>query len=192
MSFEAEIDQFCLEEEGEVQEEPTIQVSDTEDEPNRLSGVCTPSLVIAHIDNSSKEEEEEEMALNKKKGLRELLADKAKGLAPKDTPRSQPLPALPPSPLTVNLFTVANLKKKKKEKKVPMRERWSLKRSPSSRRRLKARGGPPLLKVKRPSILLTCAIQLETPDWSWMAQGSLRAPPSGSSKEVTPVTWLRL
>ena len=97
MSFEAEIDQFRLKEEGEVQEEPTIQVSDTEDEPNRLSGVCIPSLVIAHIDNSSEEEEEEEMGLNKKKGLRELLADKAKGLAPKDTPRSQPLPALPPS-----------------------------------------------------------------------------------------------
>ena len=97
MSFEAEIDQFRLEEEGEVQEEPTIQVSDIEDEPNRLSGVCTPSLVIAHIDNSFEEEEEEEMALNKKKGLRELLTDKAKGSAPKDTPRSQPLPALPPS-----------------------------------------------------------------------------------------------
>ena len=97
MSFEAKIDQFRLEEEGEVQEAPTIQVSDTEDEPNRLSGVCTPSLVIAHIDNSSEEEEEEEMALNKKKGLRELLADRAKGSTPKDTPRSQPLPALPPS-----------------------------------------------------------------------------------------------
>ena len=98
MSFEAKIDQFRLEEEGEVQEEPTIQVSNTEDEPNRLSGVCIPSLVIAHIDNSSEEEEEEEeMGLNKKKGLHKLLADKAKGSAPKDTPRSQPLPALPPS-----------------------------------------------------------------------------------------------
>ena len=53
-------------------------------EHNRFSGVRTSSLVVTHIDNSSKEEEEE-MALNKKNGLRELLVDRAKGLVPKDT-----------------------------------------------------------------------------------------------------------
>ena len=53
-------------------------------ELDRFSGVCTSSLVVAHIDNSTGEEEEE-MALNRKNGLRELLVDRAKGLVPKDT-----------------------------------------------------------------------------------------------------------
>lgn len=64
-----------------------IQVSDSEDEPDRFLGVHALGLVIARIDNSS-EEEEEEMSLNRKRGLHELLANRAKGLAPKDTSRS--------------------------------------------------------------------------------------------------------
>ena len=64
-----------------------IQVSDSEDEPDRFLGVHSLGLVIARIDNSS-EEEEEEMSLNRKRGLHELLANRAKGLAPKDTSRS--------------------------------------------------------------------------------------------------------
>ena len=61
-----------------------IQVLDLEDELDRFSSVRTSGLIVVRIDNSS-EEEEEEMALNRKKGLRELLAEKAKGSAPKDT-----------------------------------------------------------------------------------------------------------
>ena len=64
-----------------------IQVSDSEDEPDRFLGVHSLGLVIARIDNSS-EEEEEEMSLNRKRGLHELLVNRAKGLAPKDTSRS--------------------------------------------------------------------------------------------------------
>ena len=93
-----------------------VQVSNSEDEPDRFSGVHSPGLIIAQIDNNS-EEEGEEMALNRKKGLHELLANRAKGLVPKDTSRSQPFPCLPPPP-TVNPFVVANLKKKRKEKEV--------------------------------------------------------------------------
>ena len=63
-----------------------IQVSDSEDEPDKFLGVHAPGLVIARIDNSL-EEEEEEMSLNRKRGLHELLANRAKGLAPKDTSR---------------------------------------------------------------------------------------------------------
>ena len=63
-----------------------------EDEFDRLSGVRNSSLIIAHIDDSS--EEEEKMALNRKRDLLDLLADKAKGPAPKDTSGSQPLLAL--------------------------------------------------------------------------------------------------
>ena len=89
-----------------------------ENELDRSSGVCAPGLVVARIDNNS-EEEKEGMSLNKKKGLRELLADRAKGSAPKDTLGLQPPLPFPPSPpLTVNPFALANLKKRKKEKEV--------------------------------------------------------------------------
>ena len=56
--------------------------------------------------------------------MRELLTDKAKGSAPKDVSGSQPLlplpppPPPPPPPPSFNSFTPANLKKRKKEKKV--------------------------------------------------------------------------
>ena len=73
-----------------------IQVLDLEDELDRFSGVRTSGLIIVRINNSS-EEEEEEMALNRKKGLWELLADRAKGPVPKDISRSQSPPVLPPS-----------------------------------------------------------------------------------------------
>lgn len=60
------------------------------------------------------EEKEEEMPLERKRGLYELLMGRAKGLAPKDASGSH----LPPPPLLVNPFTPANLKKRKKDKKV--------------------------------------------------------------------------
>ena len=60
-----------------------VQVSNLKDELNRSSGVRTPRFIVARVDDSS-EEEEEEMALNRKKGLHELLVDRAKGSAPKD------------------------------------------------------------------------------------------------------------
>ena len=79
-----------------------IQVSDLEDKPDRSSGVRAPGLIVAHIDHSS-EEEEEGMSLNRKRGLHELFANRAKGLAPKDTLGSQPPLPFPPSlPPTVN------------------------------------------------------------------------------------------
>ena len=58
LSLEAEIDQFRLEEEGEEPGESVVQVLDSEDEPERFSGVRTPGLVIARIDDSSEDEEE--------------------------------------------------------------------------------------------------------------------------------------
>ena len=45
--------------------------------------------------------------------------ERNKGPVPKDASGSQPLPTFsPPPPPTVNPFTVANLKKKRKEKEV--------------------------------------------------------------------------
>ena len=73
--------------------------------------------------DDSLEEEEEEMAMNRKKGLHELLMDRDKGLAPKGALGFQPPVALPPhSPPIVNPFIVANLKKKRKEKELAEEE----------------------------------------------------------------------
>lgn len=95
-----------------------IHVLDSEDEPDRFSGICALRFVVVCIDKSS-EEEEEKVSLNRKRGLRKLLADRAKRSAPKDTSRSQPpLPLPPPPSLTVNPFAPANLKKRKNEKEV--------------------------------------------------------------------------
>ena len=75
-------------------------------------------FIVARMDNSS--EEEEKKALDRKKGLKKLLVDRAKGSVQKDTSRSQPLPTLlpPPPPPAVNLLAMPNLKKKRKEKEV--------------------------------------------------------------------------
>ena len=49
-----------------------VEVLDSEDELDRVSGVRPYSLVIAHLDDSL-EDKEEEMALNQRKGLRDLI-----------------------------------------------------------------------------------------------------------------------
>ena len=92
-----------------------IQVSDSEDKLDKSSNVRTSRFIVAQVANSL-EEEEEEMAMNRKRGLCELLANRAKGLAPKDASRSQPPLALPPP--TINPFAVANLKKKRNEQEL--------------------------------------------------------------------------
>ena len=85
-----------------------IQVLDSEDELDRISGARTYGLVVVLIANDSKEEEEEIMLLERKKGLCELLVSKAKGLAPNDDSGSQLPPALPPlPPPLVNPFAPA-------------------------------------------------------------------------------------
>ena len=118
VSLETKINQFHLKEERKKQKEPIIQVLDLEDELDRSSNIYTPRFIVAQVDNNSKEEEEE-MALNKKKGLRELLEDRAKRSVPKDASGSQPHLALPPPPPpTVHSFAITNLKKKRKEQEL--------------------------------------------------------------------------
>ena len=112
LSLKTEIDQFHPEDKGEAQGEP-MEIADSEGALNRSSTVCSPRLIVAWVDSNS--EEEQEMALNSRKGLKELLARKNKGSSSKDAPKSQPLLALPPPPhLTLNLLPMPNLKKKKK------------------------------------------------------------------------------
>ena len=72
-SLKEEIDKFHLEEE-ETQGAQVVHISDTEDEPDRHSGVHAPILVIACPYNTS-EEEDDEMTLNqgnKKRPVQEL------------------------------------------------------------------------------------------------------------------------
>lgn len=92
LSLEVEIDQFRLEEEGKEQEEPMIQVSDSEGKLDKSSIIHSPKFVVAQVDDLK---EEEEMALNRRKGLKKLLAKRNNGLTPKDASGSQPLLALP-------------------------------------------------------------------------------------------------
>ena len=73
-----------------------------------------PRLVVTQIDSS---EEEEDMALNQMRSLRDLLADRNKGLSSKEATKSQVPPILlpPPSlPLTdLGLNVMKDLKKKR-------------------------------------------------------------------------------
>ena len=139
-----------------------IQVSDSEDELDRFPGVRTFELVVACIASDSEEEEkEEEMLLERKNGLRELLAGRAKGSAPKDASGSQLPPALPFPPLySVNPFALANLKKRKKDKEVVEEGSWSLtirgflQRCP---RQPRAREELPQPRVRRISTCPRCA-----------------------------------
>ena len=85
-SLEKEIDKFHLEEK-EDQGAQVIPISDTEDEPNKHSGVHALILVVARS-NSSSEEEEGGMALNQRKGLKDLMVGRNKRSTSKEIPKS--------------------------------------------------------------------------------------------------------
>ena len=83
--------------------------------------------MVVRIVNSS-EKKEEEMALNLRKGLKDLMAGRNKELSSKEVPKSQVLANLPPPPppppptTTHSLLPNPNLKKKRKEQEVEERE----------------------------------------------------------------------
>ena len=86
MSLEAEIDQFYLGDEEEKQEEQVVKVPNFEDELNRVSGLHPSGLEVVHPDDSL-EDEEEKIALNQRKGLRDLMAGRNKGSSFKEVPK---------------------------------------------------------------------------------------------------------
>ena len=98
LSLEEEIDKFYFEEENNPRA-PLINILNAEGESDRNSGVHTPILVIARLNNSF-DEEEDSMAMNKgNKSLRELMASKGKESTSKPASMSQVpsnLPLLPP------------------------------------------------------------------------------------------------
>ena len=119
LSLEEEIDQFQLKKEGEVRVD-LVEISDNEGGLDRSSVVRSPQLIIIKVDSIS--EEEDAMALNLRKGLKDLLIGRNKGSSSNEAPKSQPLPFLPrppPPPITtVGLLPITNLKKKRKEQEV--------------------------------------------------------------------------
>ena len=75
-------------------------------------------MIIIEADSSSKEEDL--MALNPRKGLKELMVERNKGSASKEAPKAQlplTLPSPPPPPTTtVGLLPNPNLKKKERSR----------------------------------------------------------------------------
>ena len=76
LSLEEEIDEFYFEE--DIPKAPLIELSNAEGEPDRNSVIGAPPHVIACSDDSS-DEEVDNMASNKGKSLRELMATRGKG-----------------------------------------------------------------------------------------------------------------
>ena len=115
LSLEAEIDQFRLEEEGEVPDR-LVELSNSKTEFDRFSATCSPRLVVARVDTSF--EEEDGMDLNLRRSLKSLVAGRNKRSSSKDIPKSQTPANLPPPPFplvtTVGLFPCPDLKRKRK------------------------------------------------------------------------------
>ena len=117
LSLEAKIDQFRFEKEREAIERH-VELSNSEVELDRSSVANSPRLVITQVDSSS--EEEEDMALNPRRGLKDLVVRRNKRSSYKEVPKSQAtdnLPPPPPPPPTtfLGLIPLPNLKKKRKE-----------------------------------------------------------------------------
>ena len=97
-----------------------MELSDFEVELDRLSAAQSLRLIVAWVDPSS--EEEEEMALNQRRGLKDLVAGRNKGSSFKEAPKTQllaHLPLPPPPPITtVGLLPYLDLKKKRKVQEV--------------------------------------------------------------------------
>ena len=113
LSLEAEIDQFHLDEEGEAPNR-LVEVSDSKARLDRSSTTDLLRLIVTRFDYS---EEEEDMALNQRRSLRDLLANRNKRSSSKKATKSQvpsnlpPPPLLPPTDLGINIMK--DLKKKR-------------------------------------------------------------------------------
>ena len=96
--------------------EMLVEHSDSEANFDRFSVAQSPILVVVWVDKSS--EEEVEMALNLRRGLRDLVVGR-KGGPSKDAPKTQlpPNPTLPPLPSPLSLLPDPNLQKKKRKGK---------------------------------------------------------------------------
>ena len=113
LSLEEEIDEFYFEK--DIPKAPLIELSDAKGEPDRNSMIDAPPLVITCSDDSS-DKEVDNMASNKGKSLRELMAGRGKGQSSKAPAKSQTPSVIPPAPpqIPVDLGLKANPDLKKK------------------------------------------------------------------------------
>ena len=113
LSFEAEIDQFYLEDEEGVTERP-VELLDSKTELDCLSVAHLPDLIATNVGTNSEEEEEEE-----EEGM-DLMANRNKGSTSKEVPKAQVptnLPPLPPQlPADLGLKVNPDLRKKRQAK----------------------------------------------------------------------------
>ena len=118
LSLEAKIDQFHLEEEGEVPKR-LVELSNSEANLDRFSAAHSSRLIVARVDTSLKDERG--MDLKQRTSLNGLLANRNKGSASKDVPKTQVPPSLPPLPLLVTMVGLLlnpELKRKRKVQEV--------------------------------------------------------------------------
>ena len=113
MSLKVEIDQFHLDEDGEALDR-LVEVLDSKAGLDRSSVADFPRLVVARIDSS---EEEKDMALNQRRSLRDLLAERNKGSSSKEATKSQVPPTLPPPPPLPSIGHGLNVMKDLKKKR---------------------------------------------------------------------------
>ena len=97
-----------------------VELSNSEADLDRFSTAHSPRLIVALVDISSKDEEGG-MDLKQRTSLKGLLANKNKGSASKDVPKTQVPLSHPPHPLpmtAVGLLSNLDLKRKRKVQEV--------------------------------------------------------------------------
>ena len=100
--------------------ERPIELSDSKDDLYRFFATHSPRLMVARVDTSS-EDEEGVMDLKQRTSLKGLLANRNKGSASKDVPKTQVPLSLPPPllPMTaVRLLPNPDLKRERKVQEV--------------------------------------------------------------------------
>ena len=104
-SLDEEIDRFRFED-----EERPASVPGPEGETGDHSSVHEPAVDVTCLDTTS----EEDMASNKQgRGLKDLLAGRAKGGTSKGAPKAKVPHSLPPPPVDLGLKVIPDLKKKR-------------------------------------------------------------------------------
>ena len=137
LSLEEEIDEFYFEE--DIPKAPLIELSNPEGEQDRNSVVGVPIVIACSKDSSN--DEVDNMASNKGKSPRELMASRGKGQSSKVPSQSQ-TPTLPPVapqlPSDLGLKVNLDLKKKRPIKNLEEGEvgprRVNNQKQPESRR----------------------------------------------------------
>ena len=113
-----------------------VKLSNSEIDFDRFSMAQSPKLIVTRVDTSS--EEEIKMALNPRRGLRDLVAGRKEGPS-KDVPKTQlpPNPTLPPS----SCFPTQTCKRRRGREKRSRKGSLPHQKTHNSRKRTKRNKG---------------------------------------------------